>query len=92
MRNTLDWAALPPTAKLCLQVALLHDGLLQTEHGYIGCNAPADTQERFGAVVVAQLMQQGLVTADSLDERRVALTDAAVALFYMNTPQTGVEA
>ncbi|RBH56125.1 hypothetical protein, partial [Xanthomonas oryzae] len=77
MRNTLDWAALPPTAKLCLEVALFHGGLVKTEVGYIGCNAPAYTQERFGAVVVAQLMQQGLVTADSLDERRVALTDAA---------------
>ncbi|WDM66303.1 hypothetical protein [Xanthomonas cucurbitae] len=92
MRNTLDWAALPPTAKLCLQVAVLHGGLLHTDHGYIGRNAPTDTQERFGAVVVAQLMQQGLATADCADERRVALTDSAMVLFHANTPRTGVNA
>ncbi|QHG87100.1 hypothetical protein ACCQ13_08940 [Xanthomonas sp. NCPPB 1638] len=92
MRNTLDWAALPPTAKLCLQVALLHGGLLQTEHGYIGRSAPAGTQERFGALVVAQLMQHGLATADCVDERRVALTDSAMVLFHANTPRAGVNA
>ncbi|NIJ79648.1 hypothetical protein [Xanthomonas cannabis] len=92
MRNTLDWAALPPTAKLCLQVALLHGGLLHTEHGYIGRNAPANTQERFGAVVIAQLMQHGLATADCTDERRVALTDTALVLFQANTPHAGVTA
>ncbi|MEE5092551.1 hypothetical protein V2H26_21690 [Xanthomonas euvesicatoria] len=92
MRNTLDWAALPPTAKLCLQVALLHGGLQQTEHGYIGRSAPADTQERFGAVVIAQLMQHGLATADCVDERHVALTDSAKVLFHANTPHAGVNA
>ncbi|MBO9855166.1 hypothetical protein [Xanthomonas sp. A1809] len=92
MRNTLDWAALPPTAKLCLQIALLHGGLQQTEHGYIGRSAPADTQERFGAVVIAQLMQHGLATADCVDERHVALTDSAKVLFHANTPHAGVEA
>ncbi|MGD6581359.1 hypothetical protein VWW93_11960 [Xanthomonas citri pv. citri] len=91
MRNTLDWAALPPTAKLCLQVALLHGGLMHTECGYIGRNAPADTQQRFGAVVVAQLMQQGLATAHCDDERQVALTDSALVLFHANTP-AGVNA
>ncbi|MCC8469558.1 hypothetical protein [Xanthomonas phaseoli] len=92
MRNTLGWAALPPTAKLCLQIALLHGGLQQTEHGYIGRSAPADTQERFGAVVIAQLMQHGLATADCVDERHVALTDSAKVLFHANTPHAGVNA
>ncbi|QOY23265.1 hypothetical protein FYK61_18960 [Xanthomonas citri] len=92
MRNTLDWAALPPTAKLCLQVALLHGGLQQTQHGYIGRSAPADTQERFGAVVIAQLMQHGLATADCVDERHVALTDSAKVLFHANTPHAGLNA
>ncbi|MGY4888922.1 UNVERIFIED_CONTAM: hypothetical protein EX528_00590 [Xanthomonas axonopodis] len=92
MRNTLDRAALPPTAKLCLQVALLHGGLLQTEHGYIGRDAPADTQERFGALVIAQLMRHGLLTADCVDERRVALTDSAMVLFHANAPSAGANA
>ncbi|AJQ86724.1 hypothetical protein [Xanthomonas oryzae] len=81
MRKTIDWAALPPTAKLCLAVALIHGGLVTTEHGYIGRTAAPDTDQRFGAVVVAALMREGLVTSDAFDERLVALTDAATALF-----------
>jgi hypothetical protein len=83
MRKTLDWAALPPTAKLCLEVALVHGGLLKTEHGYIGRNAPAQTAQRFGAVVVATLMREGLATSDSANERLVVLTDAATVLFHL---------
>ncbi|MGV7196176.1 hypothetical protein ACCQ23_05485 [Xanthomonas axonopodis pv. phyllanthi] len=81
MRKTIDWAALPPTAKLCLEVALIHDGLVKTEHGYIGRTAAPETNQRFGAVVVAALMRDGLATSDAFDERLVVLTDAATALF-----------
>ncbi|MDV2453508.1 hypothetical protein [Xanthomonas hortorum] len=83
MRKTLDWAALPPTAKLCLEVALIHGGLVKTEHGYIGRNAPAQTVQRFGAVVVATLMCKGLARSDSANERLVVLTDAAAVLFHL---------
>ncbi|KGR40765.1 hypothetical protein [Xanthomonas vasicola] len=81
MRKTIDWAALPPTAKLCLEVALIHGGLVKTEHGYIGRTAAPETEQRFGAVVVAALMREGLATSDAFDERLVVLTDAATALF-----------
>ncbi|MCL1532657.1 hypothetical protein M3O57_20345 [Xanthomonas nasturtii] len=80
MRKTLDWAALPPTAKLCLEVALIHGGLLKTEHGYIGRNAAPETAHRFGAVVVAALMREGLATSDGVDEHLVVLTESAIAL------------
>ncbi|KGT55755.1 hypothetical protein NY96_10215 [Xanthomonas citri pv. fuscans] len=83
MRKTIDWAALPPTAKLCLEVALIHGGLVKTEHGYIGRNAPAQTAQRFGAVVVATLMREGLATSDSANERLVVLTDAAAVLSHL---------
>ena len=83
MRKTLDWAALPPTAKLCLEVALIHGGLVKTEYGYIGRTAPTDTDQRFGAVVVATLMREGLATSDSANERLVVLTDAAAVLFHL---------
>ncbi|MCC5070793.1 hypothetical protein [Xanthomonas campestris] len=81
MRKTIDWAALPPTAKLCLDIALIHGGLVKTEHGYIGRTAAPETEQRFGAVVVAALMRDGLATSDAFDERLVVLTDAAAALF-----------
>ncbi|KFA29369.1 hypothetical protein, partial [Xanthomonas vasicola] len=81
MRKTIQWAALPPTAKLCLGVALIHDGMVKTEHGYMGRTAAPETDQRFGAVVVAALMREGLVTSDAFDERLVVLTDAATALF-----------
>ncbi|MBB5864798.1 hypothetical protein [Xanthomonas sp. 3058] len=90
MRKTIDWAALPPTAKLCLEVALIHGGLVKTEHGYIGRTAAPETEtdQRFGAVVVLALMREGFVAADSVDERLVTLTDAAVVLFHLQ-PATG---
>ncbi|MCC4622607.1 hypothetical protein [Xanthomonas cassavae] len=88
MRNTLDWAALPPTAKLCLEVALIHSGLVKTEHGYIGRTAAPDTDQRFGAVVVVALMREGLATSDAFDERLVVLTDAATALFHIQHAST----
>ncbi|WP_115528372.1 MULTISPECIES: hypothetical protein [Xanthomonas] len=90
MRKTLDWAALPPTAKLCLEVALIHGGLVKTEHGYIGRTAAPETAQRFGAVVVAALMREGLATSDALDECRVALTDAAAVLFHLPHVNTEV--
>ncbi|MGV7197626.1 hypothetical protein [Xanthomonas axonopodis] len=80
MRKTIDWAALPPTAKLCLEVALIHGGLVKTEHGYIGRTAAPETDQRFGAVAVAALMRDGLATSDAFDERLVVLTDAAISL------------
>ncbi|KFA26444.1 hypothetical protein FQK02_06345 [Xanthomonas vasicola] len=83
MRKTFDWAALPPTAKLCLDVALIHGGLVKTEHGYIGRTAAPKTAQRFGAVAVSALMREGLVTSDAFDERLVVLTDAATALFHL---------
>ncbi|CAD7734350.1 hypothetical protein XarzCFBP7410_01745 [Xanthomonas arboricola pv. zantedeschiae] len=90
MRKTIDWAALPPTAKLCLEVALIHNGLVKTEHGYIGRTAAPDTDQRFGAVPVAALMREGLATSDASDERLVALTDAAAALFHLQRVSTEV--
>ncbi|QDS17532.1 hypothetical protein [Xanthomonas arboricola] len=90
MRKTIDWAALPPTAKLCLEVALIHGGMVKTEHGYIGRTAAPDTDQRFGAVVVAALMRDGLATSDALDERLVVLTDAATALFHLHHTNTEV--
>ncbi|AJQ87028.1 MULTISPECIES: hypothetical protein [Xanthomonas] len=90
MRKTLDWAALPPTAKLCLEVALTHGGLLKTEHGYIGRTAAPETAQRFGAVVVATLMREGLATSDSVDERLVVLTESAIALSTLQHANTEV--
>ncbi|MBB4728245.1 hypothetical protein [Xanthomonas arboricola] len=90
MRKTLDWAALPPTAKLCLEVALNHGGLLKTEHGYIGRDAAPENAQRFGAVVVATLMRQGLATSDSVDERLVVLTESAMALSTFQRANTEV--
>lgn len=90
MRKTIDWAALPPTAKLCLEVARIHGGLVKTEHGYIGRTAAPDTDQRFGAVVVAALMRDGLATSDAFDERLVVLTDAATALFHFQHTNTEV--
>ncbi|CAG2092268.1 hypothetical protein XCY_002650 [Xanthomonas arboricola pv. juglandis] len=90
MRKTIDWAALPPTAKLCLEVALIHGGLVKTEHGYIGRTAAPETNQRFGAVLVAALMREGLATSDAFDERLVALTDAAAALFHLHHTNTEV--
>ncbi|USI99033.1 hypothetical protein MUG10_13040 [Xanthomonas prunicola] len=90
MQKTLDWAALPPTAKLCLDVARVHGGLVKTEHGYIGRTAPPLTAQRFGAVVVATLMREGLVTSDSANESLVVLTDAATALFHFQRTNTEV--
>ncbi|MEA9586405.1 hypothetical protein VC279_08900 [Xanthomonas sp. WHRI 10064A] len=80
MRKTLDWAALPPTAKLCLEVALIHGGLVKTEHGYIGRTAAPETAQRFGALAVSTLMREGLATSDSVDKRLVVLTESATAL------------
>lgn len=90
MRKNIDWAALPPTAKLCLEVALMHGGLVKTEHGYIGRTAAPDTDQRFGAVAVAALMREGLATSDAFDERIVAMTDAATALFHLHPENTEV--
>jgi hypothetical protein len=90
MRKTIDWAALPPTAKLCLEVALIHGGLVKTQHGYIGRTAEPETNQRFGAVLVAALMREGLATSDAFDERLVALTDAAAALFHLKRVSTEV--
>ncbi|MCL1552933.1 hypothetical protein [Xanthomonas nasturtii] len=90
MRKTLDWAALPPTAKLCLEVALNHGGLMKTDHGYIGRNAAPETTQRFGAVVVATLMREGLATSDSVNERLVVLTESAIALSTLQHPNTEV--
>ncbi|MBV6795347.1 hypothetical protein ACCP99_03335 [Xanthomonas sp. NCPPB 3443] len=90
MQKTLDWAALPPTAKLCLDVARIHDGLVKTEHGYIGRTAAPETDQRFGAVVVAALMRDGLATSDAFDERLVVLTDAATALLHLQHRNTEV--
>ncbi|KHS07384.1 hypothetical protein RM61_10760 [Xanthomonas phaseoli pv. phaseoli] len=90
MRKTIDWAALPPTAKLCLEVARIHDGLVKTEHGYIGRTAAPETDQRFCAVVVAALMRDELATSDAIDERLVVLTDAAIALFDFEHTNTEV--
>ncbi|MFS8374346.1 hypothetical protein JH314_13110 [Xanthomonas campestris] len=88
MRKTIDWAALPPTAKLCLEVELIHGGLVKTEHGYIGRTAAPETDQRFGAVPVAALMREGLATSDAFDERLVAMTDAATALIHLHPENT----
>ncbi|PPT45000.1 hypothetical protein XarbCFBP8132_03280 [Xanthomonas arboricola] len=88
MRKTLYWAALPPTAKLCLEVALIHGGLVKTAYGYIGRTAPTDTDQRFGAVVVATLMREGLAT--SADDRLVVLTDTATVLFHLQLANSEV--
>ncbi|MDV2451175.1 hypothetical protein [Xanthomonas hortorum] len=90
MRKTLDWAALPPTAKLCLEVALIHGGLVKTEHGYIGRTTPAQNAQRFGAVVVATLMREGLATSDSANEGLVVLTEFAVVQFPLHHTKTEV--
>ncbi|ATS38035.1 MULTISPECIES: hypothetical protein [Xanthomonas] len=90
MRKTIDWAALPPTAKLCLEVARIHDGLVKTEYGYIGRTAAPETHQRFGAIVVAALMRDELATSDAIDERLVVLTDAATALFDFQHTNTEV--
>ncbi|CAG2096655.1 hypothetical protein XCY_003762 [Xanthomonas arboricola pv. juglandis] len=90
MRKTIDWAALPPTAKLCLEVALIHGGLVKTEHGYIGRTAAPETDQRFGAVAVAALMRDGLATSDAFDERLVVLTDAAISLLDFQHTNTEV--
>lgn len=83
MQKTLNWAALPPTAKLCLTTALAHNGLVKTDNGYVGRTDTAAAPRRFSAVVVAVLMREGLATADSFNERMVTLTDAALVLVHL---------
>jgi len=83
MQKTLNWAALPPQAKLCLKKAVAHNGLAKTEGGYIGRTDPAEVPTRFSAVVVGLLMREGLATASSFDERLVSLTDAALVLVHL---------
>ncbi|WP_040237497.1 hypothetical protein [Xanthomonas citri] len=73
-----------------LTVARVHDGLVKTEHGYIGRTAAPETAQRFGAVVVAALMRDGLATSDAFDERLVVLTDAATVLFDFQHTNTEV--
>lgn len=92
MQKTLNWAALPPTAKLCLTTALAHNGLVKTDCGYIGRTDTAAAPRRFSAVVVAVLMREGLATTDSFDDRRVSLTDAALVLVHLGQATVEVAA
>lgn len=85
MQKTLNWAALPPTAKLCLTTALRHNGLIKTEEGYVGRTDATAAPKRFSALVVAVLMREGLATANTFDERVVTLTDAALVLVHLGT-------
>lgn len=85
MKKTLQWAALPPTAKLCLQTALTHHGLIKTEAGYVGRTDWRPAPPHFGAVVVGQLMRDGLATASTFNERMVSLTDAALVLMHLGS-------
>nr|WP_254845913.1 N-acetylglucosamine-6-phosphate deacetylase [Xanthomonas axonopodis] len=63
---------------------------MKTEHGYIGRTAAPETDQRFGAVVVAALMRDGLATSNAFDERLVVLTNAATALFDFQHTNTEV--
>lgn len=92
MRKTITWEALPLTAKLCLQAAISGNGLLKTEHGYIGRSDIRSTGPRFSAVVVAVLMREGLATSDAFDGRLVAVTDAALVLLHFGTATVEVAA
>lgn len=92
MLKTLNWAALPPTAKLCLEKGIAHNGLLKTERGYIGRTDTGRAPARFSAADVAVLMREGLATASSFDERLVSMTDAALVLFHLGAARVEVAA
>jgi hypothetical protein len=92
MQKILDWAALPPPAKLCLMTAHNHHGLLKTDDGYVGRSDTSTTPARFSAVVVAILMREGLATAHTFDDRLVQLTDAALVLLHLGRATVEVAA
>ncbi len=81
MSTDLELAALPPAAKLCLETANRCHGLIKVDAGYIGrVSHPRDAGSAYTALVVAQLLQRGLVCVSPSDDSRVDLTDAAIAL------------